>query len=993
MELQVVDELREKLEKAKLSREELQRIFPRSLFRRHRHEAPPYVPYSFQKQKLEAEQRLNQPGIPVKPKIPSDQIQQYLQEFVAAKEAGRFAHLPSEQLTRLEEEVKAAAADSEKVDDLEEFLRAVREDQETDRGSLGTSKGQALTPVPEEGKFLTQPTQDIPEPAPVQDIPPPPKFPEDPWQAFIDYMATTEGGHDTQITMGQEGHVIERGMHKDKGIAVFTSGGDSQGMNAAVRAVVRMGLYVGARVYFIKEGYQGMVDGGDNIVEASWSSVSGIIHKGGTVIGSARCKDFREREGRLKAAKNLIKRGITNLVVIGGDGSLTGANLFRQDWPALLQLLVKNGDITEDEKKAYTHLNIVGMVGSIDNDFCGTDMTIGTDSALHRIIEAVDAIASTAYSHQRCFILEVMGRHCGYLSVAASLACEADFMFIPEFPPPHDWPDHLCKKLESERSMGQRLNIILVAEGAIDQQGEPITAEGVKKVIVDQLGFDTRVTVLGHVQRGGSPSAFDRLLGCRMGAEAVLALMEASEETEPCVISLDGNQAVRVPLMGCVLKTQAVARAMKDRKWDEAVQMRGRSFARNLETYKMLTRLRPPKVLEEGKTGMVRSDSEESVGEEGGFNLGVMHIGAPACGMNAAVRSFVRNCIYRGDTVYGIHDGIDGLVEGNIQEMTWAEVTGWVGQGGAFLGTKRTLPDKHFDQIAARLREYRMHSLLIVGGFEAYHALIQMYEARGKYPEFCIPMVVIPSTISNNVPGSDFSLGCDTALNEITEICDRIRQSAQGTKRRVFVVETMGGFCGYLATLAGLAGGADAAYIYEESFGIQELQLDVYHMAAKMAEGVQRGLILRNEHANENYTTDFIFRLFSEEGKGIFSCRKNVLGHMQQGGSPSVFDRNMGTKMAAKAVNWLTEQMLAHRRKDGSVFCDEASTAVLLGLQKRSYVFQPVIELKRQTDWERRIPLNQWWLKLRPLLRILAKHEAAYHEEGIVVKEVEEALD
>ncbi|XP_069954698.1 ATP-dependent 6-phosphofructokinase isoform X6 [Cherax quadricarinatus] len=1006
MELQLVDQLREKLEKAKLSREELQRIFPPSLFKRHRHEAAPYVPYSFQKIKLEAEARLNQPGVPVKPKIPHNQVQRYLKEFADAKEAGRFAHLPPDQLERLEEEVKTAAADSDKSKDLEEFLRAVREDQAKPQGGgkdLGSTshletEGEGAEarephPVPAEGKFIGQSTSEVPDLPPVEVIPPPPEFPADPWQAFLDYMAATEGGPDTQIIPGQEGHIIERGMHKGKGIAVLTSGGDSQGMNGAVRAVVRMGLYVGANVFFIKEGYQGMVDGGDNIVEANWSSVSGIIHKGGTVIGSARCKAFRDREGRTKAAKNLVKRGITNLVVIGGDGSLTGANLFRQDWPALLQLLVKKGEITEEEQKTYSHLNIVGMVGSIDNDFCGTDMTIGTDSALHRIIEAVDAIASTAYSHQRCFILEVMGRHCGYLSVSACLACEADYMFIPESPPVHDWPDLLCQKLESERSMGQRLNIIIVAEGAIDQQDVPITAEGVKKVIVDKLGFDTRVTVLGHVQRGGSPSAFDRLLGCRMGAEAVLALMEATPETEPCVISLDGNQAVRVPLMGCVLKTQAVARALQDHRWDDAVQMRGRSFARNLDTYKMLTRLKPPKVIEGGKAVLVRQNTVLDRGDLGGFNLGVMHIGAPACGMNAAIRSFVRNCIYCGDTVYGIHDGIDGLVEGNIQEMTWTEVTGWVGQGGAFLGTKRTLPDKHFDQVAARLREYKMHALLIVGGFEAYHALLQLYEARGKYPEFCIPMVVIPSTISNNVPGSDFSLGCDTALNEITEICDRIRQSAQGTKRRVFVVETMGGYCGYLATLAGLAGGADAAYIYEEQFGIQELQLDVYHMAAKMAEGVQRGLVLRNENANDNYTTDFIFRLFSEEGKGIFSCRKNVLGHMQQGGSPSVFDRNMGTKMAAKTVTWLTDQMLAHRREDGSVFCDEPQTAVLLGLQKRSYVFQPVIELKHQTDWQHRIPVNQWWLKLRPLLRILAKHEAAYHEEGINVKEVEEALD
>lgn len=297
-------------------------------------------------------------------------------------------------------------------------------------------------------------------------------------------------------------------------------------MNAAVRAVVRMGLYLGARVFFIREGYQGMVDGGAMIEEATWVSVSGIIHKGGTIIGSARCKDFRERQGRLRAALNLIKHGITNLVVIGGDGSLTGADLFRREWSSLLDELLQVGKITDMERKKCSHLNIVGMVGSIDNDFCGTDMTIGTDSALHRIVEAVDAIVTTASSHQRTFILEVMGRHCGYLALVAALASEADFVFIPEWPPEGNWQEILCKKLTQERESGQRLNIIIVAEGAMDRDGKPITADDIKDVVVERLQQDTRVTVLGHVQRGGSPSAFDRVLGCRMGAEAVLALFE-----------------------------------------------------------------------------------------------------------------------------------------------------------------------------------------------------------------------------------------------------------------------------------------------------------------------------------------------------------------------------------------------------------------------------------------------------------------------------------
>jgi len=773
----------------------------------------------------------------------------------------------------------------------------------------------------------------------------------------------------TQDDMGpisREGIAPIAGTRCGESIGVLTSGGDSSGMNSAVRASVRMALYLGCKVFFIKEGYQGMVNGGNYIEEATWVSVSGIIHAGGTVIGSARCAEFREREGRLRAAANLIKHSITNLVVIGGDGSLTGANLFKQEWPSLLEELVKTEKITADDAQKFNRLNIVGMVGSIDNDFCGTDMTIGTDSALHRILESVDAITTTASSHQRTFILEVMGRHCGYLALVAALASEADYVFIPEWPPEHDWPEKLCKKLSQERELGQRLNIILVAEGATDRDGNQITAEQIKKVIVDKLKQDTRITVLGHVQRGGSPSAFDRILGCRMGAEAVLALLDRQSEQESCVVSLDGNQAVRVPLMQCVEKTKAVAKAMDEKKWEEAVKLRGRSFERNLLTYKMLTRLRPPEVKDTAHTG---------------FTVGVMHIGAPSCGFNAAVRSFVRNVIYRGDKVLGIHEGVDGLINGEVKPITWTEVSGWTREGGAFLGTRRTLPNDNnsMDKVVARLKEFGIQGLLIIGGFEAYNAAIQMAEARDKYAQLRIPICVIPATISNNVPGTDFSLGADTAVNEITEICDRIRQSAQGTKRRVFVVETMGGYCGYLATMAGLAGGADAAYIYEEKFNIGNLMSDVAHMHAKMREGVQRGLILRNELANENYTTDFIYRVYCEEGKETFTTRMNILGHMQQGGSPSPFDRNLGTKMAAKAADWMIQQLCDEKDKDQ--IANTPDTCVLLGLQRRQYRFTPVQLLKSTTDFKHRIPSNHWYLKLRPLLRILAKYNENPYEQ------------
>ncbi|XP_073687294.1 ATP-dependent 6-phosphofructokinase, platelet type isoform X4 [Garra rufa] len=745
-----------------------------------------------------------------------------------------------------------------------------------------------------------------------------------------------------------------------KAIAVLTSGGDAQGMNAAVRAVVRMGIYVGAKVYFVHEGYQGMVDGGDNIKEATWESVSSMLQMGGTVIGSARCKDFRSHEGRLKAAHNLVQRGITNLCVIGGDGSLTGANLFREEWSGLLSELVEQGLIDEEASQKYSALHIVGMVGSIDNDFCGTDMTIGTDSALHRIIEVVDAIMTTAQSHQRTFVLEVMGRHCGYLALVSALACGADWVLIPEMPPEDGWEEKMCEKLSAKRAGMKRLNIIIVAEGAIDRNNQPITSDHVKNLVVQRLGFDTRVTILGHVQRGGTPSAFDRILASRMGVEAVLALLETTANTPACVVSLCGNQSVRLPLMECVQMTQQVQKAMDEKRFEEAVQLRGRSFENNLRTYKLLAHRKP-----------------ESELPHSNFNVAVLNVGAPAAGMNAAVRSAVRVGISEGHKMFAVSDGFEGFYKGQIKEIKWADVGGWTGQGGSLLGTKRTLPAKHVDKIAEQMRKNNINALLVIGGFEAFLGIMELLSARGTYEELCVPMVMVPATVSNNVPGSDLSIGADTALNAITDTCDRIKQSASGTKRRVFIIETMGGYCGYLASVGGLAAGADAAYIFEESFDIRDLQSNVEHLTEKMKTSIQRGLVLRNENSNENYTTDFIYQLYSEEGRGVFDCRKNVLGHMQQGGAPSPFDRNFGTKIAAKAMQWITKKLNESYRK-GRVFANTEDSACLLGMRRRAMVFQPVVQLKDETDFIHRIPKEQWWLKLRPLMKILAKYKTSY---------------
>ena len=231
---------------------------------------------------------------------------------------------------------------------------------------------------------------------------------------------------------------------KKRRIGVLTSGGDAPGMNGAVRAVVRMAIHSDCEAYAVFEGYEGLVNGGNMIRQVHWEDVRGWLSRGGTLIGSARCMAFRERAGRLKAAKNMVLRGIDALVVCGGDGSLTGADVFRAEWPGLLEELIKLGELTAQQVEPYKQLNIVGLVGSIDNDMSGTDATIGCYSSLTRICDAIDDVFDTAFSHQRGFVVEVMGRHCGWLALMSAISTGADWLFIPEMPPKDGWEDEMC---------------------------------------------------------------------------------------------------------------------------------------------------------------------------------------------------------------------------------------------------------------------------------------------------------------------------------------------------------------------------------------------------------------------------------------------------------------------------------------------------------------------------------------------------------------------
>lgn len=366
---------------------------------------------------------------------------------------------------------------------------------------------------------------------------------------------------------------------KKRRIAVMTSGGDAPGMNGAVRAVARMTLYSNCEAYAVWEGYEGLVNGGDMIRQLSWEDVRGWLSWGGTLIGSARSLSFRERKGRLQAAKNMVLRGIDALVVCGGDGSLTGADLFRSEWPSLVDELVKNGDLTAEQVEPYKVLNIVGLVGSIDNDMSGTDATIGCYSSLTRICDAVDDVFDTAFSHQRGFVIEVMGRHCGWLALMSAISTGADWLFIPEIPPRDGWADDMCANITKNRKeRGKRRTIVIVAEGAQDEHLNKISSDNIKDILTKRLGLDTRVTVLGHTQRGGSACAYDRYLSTLQGVEAVRAVLDMTPESPSPVITIRENKIMRTPLMEAVKATKDVADRIHARDFAGAMKLRDAEF-------------------------------------------------------------------------------------------------------------------------------------------------------------------------------------------------------------------------------------------------------------------------------------------------------------------------------------------------------------------------------------------------------------------------------
>ena len=317
-------------------------------------------------------------------------------------------------------------------------------------------------------------------------------------------------------------------MEGKKCVGILTSGGDAPGMNAAIRAVTRAAIYNGFDVKGIMRGYKGLIT--DEIIPFQTQNVSNIIQQGGTILKTARCEEFRTPEGRTIAYDNIIKHGISALVVIGGDGSLTGARIFASEY----------------------NFPIVGVPGTIDNDLFGTDTTIGYDTALNTIVESVDKIRDTATSHERIFFIEVMGREAGFLALNGAIASGAEAAIIPEIATE---VDQLGEFIQQGFRKSKNSSIVLVAESELTG-GAIGLAERVKNEFPQ---YDVRVTILGHIQRGGSPSASDRILASRLGEAAINALLEDQRNV---MVGIQNDELVYIPFSKAIKNQKPIKREL-----------------------------------------------------------------------------------------------------------------------------------------------------------------------------------------------------------------------------------------------------------------------------------------------------------------------------------------------------------------------------------------------------------------------------------------------
>ena len=745
-------------------------------------------------------------------------------------------------------------------------------------------------------------------------------------------------------------------MNSINKLVVLTGGGDAPGMNAALRAVSRIAIGRDWAVWGVKNGFHGLQElagatdldeprAQDRLKQIKLGTMRWAIREGGSWLGTIRYRGLKGNKAlQEQIVRTLVRLDFRALIVIGGDGSLHGAHALSN----AAEELTKSKELKE-------RFPVVAIPASIDNDIPLTEMSLGVDTAANEIVRCVDKLTDTAHAVNRVSVVETMGRNCGYLPVYGALAAGADDVFSPEIPITNRDVEKLLQTLEKEYEHDRRYAVVVVGEGAT--KGISPTAYTENYINVgkgEESTWDVRSTVLGHVQRGGPTSAFDRILATRMAAEAVEIATTglATGDEGGVMVALDQSTIESVPLRDVIADIRDGKTAVKRERLQE--------IARLVQTLS-----RQP---EDGDTTGA---------------LAILTAGEDAQGMNMILRSAARlgrnECEW---APYGFFNGYQGLIENEKLELTWEKLSAAgfhaprpIRRGGSVLGVTRhvkALTDPEMDRILANLRELEkgheagfLKGLIVVGGLRTARRATELDQWLRNRQR--IPIVFVPATIDHGLLSSDATVGFDSALNVVVSFCDGMTDTAEA-RSEVSIVETMGGKVGALTLMGALAAGAELALIGEDVDDEDRViaEHNVHQALEQLEERVDKfgrdyATILVNEDLYEKY------ELVNLEGmaKNALSGREvhaNKLGLSQRGGNPTFFDRVLGTLMGVKAVRTIASLNLSGN--------DEEVVAQILHVKGSNIVnddLESVLEGKLDEDsvaWTeatRRKKAMRWW--------------------------------
>ncbi|KAM0672594.1 ATP-dependent 6-phosphofructokinase [Ordospora colligata] len=579
----------------------------------------------------------------------------------------------------------------------------------------------------------------------------------------------------------------------------------------------------------------------------------------------------------------------------------------------------------EEEIERYVYgLKVVGIPASIDNDIYGTEVSLGEDSAIHRVVEAIDHLMSTMKSHSRAFVIEVMGRKCGWIALMSALGCAADYVLLPEVP--GDWKKEMMDAIAVGKKHGKPEIFVIVSEGAVEADGTPIRVSSVVEEI-DKVGIEVRSLKLGHIQRGGPPSFQDRVYGTLFGIKAVETVMEPVDE--PLMVRVFNDEVDTIDLREVVHRNEMTGVFEKEMKFPDVFKSRNEFFRLAYVYFRkaLMTRV----LYENGCNTKIGS-------------VGILQVGGRSSGMNAVLNAIVQYSLTIGIEPYYIPNGFEGLIKGQVVKAKLYEFSSDVNNGGSAIGVGNN-SDIDIEELQRKINESGLESLIVIGGSKALSVIDKIKR---------INVIIVPATAHNNMPGTGVSIGSDTALNTILKMSDMSKLNSFSCKNSVFVIEIGGEECGYLSLMGGIAAGAFEVFIPERRYLIGNLSEAAQRLRMRFKESSRRGIVIfRNERTFCSIPTDSFCKVLKTDSKGLFETGYSILGSIQQGSNPSPTDRIYAAILGIEAVD----------------LCVANRGVGVVGICGNSIKFTKIEDVLEAFDFEHDREKDPKWLKYSNICR------------------------